>query len=241
VRPVSQSSRLAAAKPERVAQALERDILSGKLRYGAQLQSENELVRRFAVSRTTIRKGLEALAGRGLITTKMGIGSFVNFDGQVLDNALGWTRALSSRSGEIVTRVLRIEVVTDKALARELKHDRSVFIVVDRTRSIKETGRVVSIERSRVPLVKALEDVPRRGLTQGSLSATLKDAGLIAMSGEEWAEIECLGESDAALVGMARGTPFLKTRRLARDGDGRAIEYVVSLLDPRHFALHLEF
>lgn len=30
-------------------------------------------------------------------------------------------------------------------------------------------------------------------------------------------------------------------RRLVRDGGGKLIEYVVSLLDPRHFALHLEF
>src|SRR5271156_2220390 len=97
------------AKPERVAMALEHEIRSGKLGFGARLQSENELVRRFAVSRTTVRKSLEALAEKGLIKTKMGIGSFVAFDGQVLDNSLGWTRALSDRRSDVDTRALRIE------------------------------------------------------------------------------------------------------------------------------------
>ena len=37
------------------------------------------------------------------------------------------------------------------------------------------------------------------------------------------------------------GTPFLRSRRLTRDRNNAIIEYVVSLLDPAHFALHLEF
>lgn len=241
MRPSSKSSGPVAAKPERVAEALERDILTGKLRYGARLQSENELGRRFSVSRATVRKGLEALAGKGFITTRMGIGSFVTFDGQVLDNAVGWTRAFANRPGAIETRVLRIARATDRTLARQLKLEHPHFIAIDRTRALKKTGRVVSIERSRVPLRDALKGVLRHGLANGSLSATLKDAGLAVHCGEEWAEIECLNDTDAALIGVPKRTPFLRTRRLVRDGDGNIIEYVVSLLDPRHFALHLEF
>ena len=109
MRPRPRSPGLPAAKPERVAEAPERDIPSGKLRFGTRLQSEIELVRRFAVSRTTVRRGLETLAGKGLIVTRMGIGSFVSFDGRILDNALGWTRALAGRKGAIETCVLRIE------------------------------------------------------------------------------------------------------------------------------------
>lgn len=229
------------AKPERIAMTLERDIRSGKLGFGARLQSENELVRRFAVSRTTVRKGLEALAGKGLIATRMGVGSFVTFDGQIIDNALGWTRALAGRNAEIETRPLRIEIVTDGKLARELGQDIETFIAIDRIRLLKGSGQVVSIERSRVPYLKELEDVPLRGLTEGSLQRTLRDAGLTGQNGEEWAEIECLSEADAAIAKVPQNTPFLRTRRLVRDGEGRLIEYVVSLLDPKHFALHLEF
>jgi GntR family transcriptional regulator len=228
-------------KPERVAMALERDIRSGRLGFGDRLQSENELVQRFSVSRMTVRKGLEALADKGLITTRMGIGSFVTFDGQVIDNNLGWTRALAGGKTEVETQVLRIAAISDRKLARQLNHGSSKFIAIDRTRSLKGTGRAISIERSRVPAIPALAHVPRRGLTEGSLSRTLREAGLLGEGGEEWAEIECLTEIDAGILKVAEGTPFLRTRRLVRDADGALIEYVVSLLDPHYFALHLEF
>jgi GntR family transcriptional regulator len=231
----------AQAKPDRVAMALEREIRSGKLRFGARLQSENELGKRFSVSRATVRKGLEALVGKGLIKTKTGIGSFVTFDGETLDNAVGWTRALSLRRRDIETRVLRIEIVEDPALARVLRQDIERFIAIDRLRVTKDDGRAISIERSRVPCYPELEEAPMKGLTGGSLQETLRSAGLIAESGEEWAAVEFLGAADAEAMGVAAGAPVLKTTRVVRDDRARVIEYVVSLLDPKHFALHLEF
>ena len=228
---------VASAKTERIARSLESDILSGKLEYGAQLESENALVRRFAVSRNTVRKGLETLAGKGLITTRVGIGSFVTFEGRTIDNALGWTRALSSRQDAVETRLLRLEATSDPELAAMLKEPSADFIAIDRMRSLASSGYVISIERSRVPKRPGLETVVDHGLLVGSLSATLVAAGLKGESGEEWAEIECLCEADAALAGVAAGTPFLRTRRLVRDREGRPTEYVVSLLDPKHFAL----
>ena len=229
------------AKPEKVADLIERDILSGKLANGSRLESENQLVRRFSVSRATVRKGLETLAVKGLITTRMGIGSFVTFGGEVLDNRLGWTRALARRGETIETRLIRLEAVRDPDLANRLGRADDRFIAIDRTRLLAETGVVMSIERSRVPAIPALADLPARGLDGGSLSQTLKAAGLVGDHGEEWAEIECLSEADAALVGKPPGTPFLRARRLVRADDGSLVEYVVSLLDPAHFALHLAF
>jgi GntR family transcriptional regulator len=237
----SKTSGFPMAKPERIAQSLERDILSGKLRHGAQLESESALVRRFDVSRNTVRKGLEALADKGLITTRVGIGSFVTFNGATIDDALGWTRALSHQGETVETRLLRLELLCDAGLAASLKVAKPRFIAIDRVRVLKSAGRVVSIERSRVPSRPELAFVLREGLRDGSLSATLRAAGLQPASGEEWAEIECLSAADAELAELPAGTPFLRTRRLVREAGGQVIEYVVSLLDPRHFALHLAF
>jgi GntR family transcriptional regulator len=231
----------ALAKTERVALMLERDILSGKLGYGAQLESENALVRRFDVSRNTVRKGLETLAEKGLITTRVGIGSFVTFNGRTIDDALGWTRALSHQPVAVGARLLRLERITDPALARLLELPGAEFIAVDRVRELSGSGRVISIERSRVPYRVELETMLSDGLSEGSLSATLRAAGLWPESGEEWAEVECLDAADAVLAGKPDGTPFLRARRLVRGAGGEVIEYVVSLLDPRHFALHLAF
>jgi len=229
------------SKPERIAMALEREIRSGKLGHGARMNSEAELVRRFSVSRATVRKSLETLAEKGLIQTKMGIGSFVTFEGRLLDNAQGWTRAISKHVGNVETRVLRIEIVEDAALAKVLGQELARFIAVDRVRVLEDSGRVISIERSRAPCVPELEEAPLKGLTNGSLHETLRGAGLIAESGEEWAAVEFLSAADAAIMQVSVGLPVLRTTRIARDDSGRAIEHVVSLLDPRLFALHLEF
>jgi len=229
------------AKPERVAATLEQEIRSGKLAFGQRLQSENELVRRFAVSRTTVRKGLESLAGKGLITTRSGIGSFVTFDGKTIDNALGWTRALAGSGRLIETKVLRLAQVKDTRLALSLDIPSNVFTAIDRTRSIAASGQVVSLERSRVPLRRELPDLHRTGLLDGSLSRTLAAAGLHVVSGEEWVDAGLLNSTDAALMAKPKGAPCLRTRRIARAADGSVIEHVVSLLDPAHFALYMEF
>ncbi len=43
-------------KPEQIATVLEKEIRSGALGFGERLQSENELVQRFSVSRNTVRR-----------------------------------------------------------------------------------------------------------------------------------------------------------------------------------------
>ena len=229
------------AKPERVAMALEREIRSGKLGFGSRLQSEKELGKRFAVSRATVRKSLVTLAQKGLIKTKMGIGSFVTFDGEALDSELGWTQALTMRRADVETRVQRIEIVEDAALASALQQAITRFIAIDRQRLLPSEGRAISIERSRVPCLPELEEASLKGLIDGSLQATLRGAGLVAESGEEWAAVEFLAAADAAAMGVAAGAPALRTTRIVRDDHGRVIEHVVSLLDPKLFALRLEF
>lgn len=221
--------------------ALETEIRSGRLGFGARLESEKALVRRFAVSRATVRKGLEVLAHKGLIATRMGIGSFVTFHGETIDGALGWTRALANRPEAVETRLDRLGLIEDEPLARQLGLADGRFIAIDRSRALRASGRVVSIEKSRVPMRPELAHVPEQGLAGGSLSATLQQAGLTPHAGEEWVGIECIGAEDARLAGVPVATPFLRTCRIVRDAGGRIVEHVVSLLDPGHFALHMRF
>ncbi|MDQ2633529.1 MAG: GntR family transcriptional regulator [Pseudomonadota bacterium] len=230
-----------AAKPERIATVLEQEIRSGTIGFGERLQSENELVQRFSVSRNTVRKGLEELSSRGLITTKVGVGSFVTFDGKKVDDAIGWSKALANAGANAEARTLRLELIHDDALAERLGVESPAFIAVDRVRSNARDGHAISIERSRLPLSPELEEVPLKGLRDGSLHQTLRGAGLIPDHGEEWVGIEMLTAEDAAILGCVAGAPFLRTRRLTRTADGRPIEFVTSLLNPAHFALHLEF
>src|ERR1700722_514946 len=52
-------------------------ISSGEFPVGSQLPTEEQLIRRFAVSRTTVRKAIQNLSDRGLIEIRRGTGTFV--------------------------------------------------------------------------------------------------------------------------------------------------------------------
>ncbi|MBB1627761.1 GntR family transcriptional regulator [Achromobacter sp. UMC71] len=53
------------------------EIASGALPTGGQLPAEEQLMGRFGVSRTTLRKAIENLVGRGLVEIRRGKGTFV--------------------------------------------------------------------------------------------------------------------------------------------------------------------
>ena len=235
------SDEVGRSKAHMVAATIEQDILSGRLPFGQQLESEYELVERFAVSRNTVRKGLDLLTNGGLITRKGGIGSFVTFNGQTIDGTLGWTTAIEKAEGGAQTRLLQIALVEDETLAQELKLKRSTFVAIDRMRVIGAEAQCISLERSRLPFSEELAALPLQGLVGGSLNRTLIEHGMVPHHGEQWAEVVGLDAADARLLKRRAGTSFLRSRRLTRDRDDRIIEYVVSLLDPAFFALHLEF
>ncbi|MFJ6572098.1 GntR family transcriptional regulator [Streptomyces sp. NPDC091292] len=227
-------------KHQRIARVLAREIRSGALEPGSRLPGEHALTQRFEVSRTTVRQALDELSRQGLISTHAGVGSFVAFDGGLLDNRLGWTRALADQGARITTEILRLEAVRDARLATELGVEKAEFMVLDRLRVLPE-GTPVALERSRVPLVSALADVPLGGLLDGSLTKTLSAAGLRATHGDEWASVHPLAPDDAALLRRPEGDVWLHTRRVSRGADGRVVEQVNSLLDPARFQLHLGF
>ncbi|MBL9174870.1 MAG: substrate-binding domain-containing protein [Verrucomicrobiales bacterium] len=69
------------SKHRRVGRELEEGILSGRLRTGARLPSEAQLVRQHGVSRPTVIRALNDLEARGLIDRRKGAGSFVRSKG----------------------------------------------------------------------------------------------------------------------------------------------------------------
>lgn len=227
-------------KHEQVADELAEAIRDGRLSPGDRLLGEHELARGFAVSRGTMRRALDDLSGRNLITTRCGLGSFVTFDGHEIDDTVGWGRSLMASGVEVLTQTLRLAVVVDADLARQHGTPGHRFLAVDRARRLTD-GTVVSIERSRVPAVGGLLDVPEKGLTHGSLMTTLRDVGLVPANGEQWVQVAPLTDDDAALLGRPAGTPYLHTVRISRDARGALVETVDSLLDPDRFRLHLSF
>ncbi len=233
-------TRRVSLKHERVAKVLAREIRSGVVRRGTQLPGEVELAKRFAVSRNTVRAALAVLAEDKLITTRTGKGSFVLFDGRPLDGRLGWTHALSEQGVETRMRTVRIGLQDDPELADRIGLDSSQVVVIERVRQLTD-GTAISLERSRVPALEGLRDLPGRGLDNGSISVTLNRAGLYLDHCEQRLRGRPLTAVEADLLGRPDGTWFLHTTRTSWTADDRFAEYADELLDPDHYELSLSY
>jgi len=227
-------------KHERIAAVLAREIRSGLVRRGAQLPGEVELAKRFSVSRNTVRSALAVLTEDGLITTRTGKGSFVLFDGRPLDGRLGWTHALAEQGVETRMRTLKIALEQDPELADRLGLGSPDVIVIERLRMLVD-GPAISIERSRIPALEALRDLPDRGLENGSITTTLHSAGLHLDHCEQRLRGRPLDATEAGLLGRPEGTWFLHEERTSWTADDSFAEYADSLLDPEHFELSLTY
>jgi GntR family transcriptional regulator len=227
-------------KHERIASILAREIRSGRVGHGDQLPGEVELAKRFSVSRNTVRSALAVLTEDGLITTRIGKGSFVLFDGRLLDDRLGWTHALAEQGIETQVRVLRLALVPNVKLADRVGLDSPDFIEIERLRTIVD-GAAISIERSRIPALGELREVPSHGLVNDSITATLSHAGIHLDHGRQRLRGRPLDAEEAALLDRPIGTWFLHTRRTSWTADDRFAEQVDSLLDPQHFELSMTY
>jgi GntR family transcriptional regulator len=227
-------------KHERVAAELEKEIRSGRVPRGARLPGEVALARRFGVSRNTVRAALAELNQAGLIATRTGKGSFVLFDGRPLDARPGWARAQVAHGVETRVRVLGITATREDELAARLGLGSPELIAVERVREIAP-GSAISYERSCVPAVEGLDDLPARGLEGGSLADALTRAGLHVDHGEQKLFGRRIGDHEAALLRREPGEWFLGLERTSWTAGGRFVEHARSLLDPGHFQLCLDF
>jgi len=225
-------------KKKRVVDELKRRIESGQLESGDLLPGEHQLAEEFDVSRGTLREALSELKRRNYIATQSGVGSIVTYDGITLDQRSGWAQALADSGARIETEPLRlVEVERPDMYSR---FGTTHFIAVDRRRRAAD-GSVVSLERSLIPATDGLENLPKTGLIDNSLTITLAAHGFVGDRGDQWIGAEPLNATDALLMLRSPGSVFLKATRTTYDRHERFMEHVESLLDPVHFRLHLAF
>src|SRR2546426_762804 len=74
---------------EQIAEQIKQRILSGELRTGDRLPTENESAEQFGASRTAVREAMKTLAQQGLIDTRPGRGAMViNATAQAMRHSL---------------------------------------------------------------------------------------------------------------------------------------------------------
>ncbi len=95
-----------------VAEAIEREILSGRLKPGDEIGTEAELVRQFGVNRSTVREGIRLLEQSGLVQREAG---------RRLHVCLPRYRSLSSRmSRAMILHQVTFREIYESAMALEI-------------------------------------------------------------------------------------------------------------------------
>ncbi|MFP5111738.1 GntR family transcriptional regulator [Bacillaceae bacterium C204] len=113
-----------AVKYKEIADCLEQEIRDGKFDQTKKLPTEDELIKKFEVSRNTIRKAVTQLVNLGLIYQVQGSGMFLR-DKSVTDYInLGSLRGLTKdlNSKVIETKILSLQVQTaDEIIAKQMR------------------------------------------------------------------------------------------------------------------------
>ncbi len=198
----------------------------GRLKDGEALPPERVLSERLAVSRTTVRKALDELTLRGLVTSRHGSGNFVaarleqplarlsSFSEDMRARGrrpgFAWIErgvftpspeeviALGLGSGEEVARFVRVRLADDEPLA---------------------------VERAAI----AARHLPDPAAVDGSLYTALRARGLEPVRALQHLRAAAAGPADAGHLGIPPGSPVMATVRYGYLADGRPVEFTRSV------------
>lgn len=206
---------------------LAEQVTSGRWEPGIQIPSEPLLEEHFGVSRTTVRRALDAMEREGLIRREKGRGTFVNEvrpESWFLQSSQGFYDEAVGRGHRVTSRILRRELT-------ELPPWAATAL------SLPEGSEGVSLERLRWVddhlVMYVVNHLPPRfadavlaaDLDSGSLYRTLgRSHGVSVAGGRRIVEAVAAEDALTELLDVAPQTPLLFIESVSWDEDGVPVE-----------------
>lgn len=223
---------------------LKNQILSGALKPGDHLPSENELGQVYKVSRITVRQAINALVQEGLVYRQQGRGTFVaslklrrrlprlySFSEDMLELGL-------RPSSRVITQRV-VEAEEDVAELLHLSGENKKVNEIVRVRLAN--GDPILVEHTYIPYFLC-PDLVQEDLGQGSLYAVLRDKyGLVLVHAFETYEVGSIRKREAEILGCRRGLPAFLIERVAFLKNDVPVELTRSVArgDRLRFTVHL--
>lgn len=206
---------------------LRQAIEAGTFPLGTKLPNEDELCRRYGVSRATLREAVGGLVEDGLVTRRHGSGTYVTRRpvlGNSLDTNFSYTEYLASsglRAGkELIS--LRNFPADDECAAALGVEPGTDLIEARRVRTADGRPAIYSIDSIPAAL---FDRPPRRAAFLGSLYQLLDDHGH-AVDHADAVLAPALADRDTArLLNVAVSTPLQYIRQVDQDADGQALMF----------------
>jgi GntR family transcriptional regulator len=215
-----------AARPlyHRVYREIAQEIERGALGAGDRLPSERWFCDELGVSRATVRRAIEELAADGLVEAR-GRGTYVRGDALVEPpntlmslSELGRSRGLEA-TAQVLGSTVRAATI-DEAEAFGIAPG-AELLELQRLRMLD--GLPISLDNNRVPL-RCLPPAEELDFTTDSLYAALEQAGHPLVRGDYELEARAADAHEAALLGLAAGTPVLYATTVAIGEDGWVVD-----------------
>ena len=217
-------------------------IETGQWRPGDRLPSEDELSERFKVSKITVRQALRELAQLGHIRREQGRGTFVQRPPLVEGprQLTSFSEEMRRQGVQARSEVLEQGLVpasADVASTLGIAEEEPVFRL---HRLRLADGDPMGVQTAYIPahLVPRIEDIE---FSRSSLYDVLGGHyDLVPASAHETHFAFAVGADDAVLLGVEAGAPVMGTELVARLPDGRALEYVRSVMRADRYKIVLE-
>lgn len=209
---------------DRIVDAIEQ----GEWDAGEALPSEFELAERFGVSQGTVRKGLDALVGEGVLFRRQGLGTFIALAeddwgragvpglARPLDTTLELLACARSHAGE------------EAALALGLRRGAPLIAV---KRLARVAGEPFALIESFVS-AERFDGLDARRIKQADCNLRKvwwREFGLRVLSGAPQFRAVVAGREDARLLGVGADSPLLEVVRTAGGLNGEPVEWSVLL------------
>ncbi|GAA2319561.1 GntR family transcriptional regulator [Nonomuraea roseoviolacea subsp. roseoviolacea] len=213
-----------AARYEQIAAELRDEILTGVHPVGSQLPSEAELAARYSAARGTVRQAVGILAAEGLVGSRQGarrivLGGERSQSFAELHSFAQWARS----QGHVVGGEVLGQRRRKAGPAESAKLGTAEVLEVLRLRTLE--GEPVLLERTVYAswIAPAVEGLPRdcESVTQ----ALYDGVGLVFAYGEHLIDAVSASSEDARLLGVRRGSPLLRQRRITTTQEGRPVEW----------------
>ena len=222
--------------------AILRDIQDGRWRPGDRLPTEDALIKRFRVSKITVRQALRELAEMGYIRREQGRGTFVLHP--PLEEG---PRELTSFTGEMrghgrvaTSRVIVQDVVeapADIASRLEVPAGARLFRL---QRLRLADGEPMGLQTAYIPMTLA-PGIDALSFVDASLYEVLASRySLQPAAAREAHQAVPVPEEAATLLRVPAGTPALSAERLTTLAGGRPLEYVHSIMRGDRYKIVLD-
>lgn len=200
-----------------------RDAIATTMQPGDAIPSEQDLIREYGVSRTTVRLALTALASEGLIVRHQGRGSFVAEAKSTVSHTFGLIP--ESRDGStfpdgsslISHDLIEADTHTSTALGLVLAADVYRVRWIESTKEMPQSYRVSYLPAGSFPGLDTQSTVETLRKT---LAARVGKTSVI----QETFEVVLADPFRSNLLNVADGSPLLLVETLIGAGDGTPIE-----------------